>query len=136
MKIFIITACVFITSFAHAQQSLTGNLSSPNASSNSNVLQLKTSYFNAHPYNTGRENVVAVIHTFRQQDRPAKGFAVMRREAIPSDLNTVLSAEEMEGSASVYTTKSSMGGIKFSCDYFYDDAGRLIVAEPCWQFGK
>lgn len=135
MKTFIITACVFITLSAHAQQKFTG-LDIPAASSYTGIPQFKTAYFKSHTCNNNTENAVAVIHTFRQKDRPAKGFSFMRREAIPSDLNTVLSPEEMEGSANVYATKSHIGSIKFSCDYFYDDAGRLIVAEPCWQFGK
>lgn len=126
MKTFIISACVFATFTTHAQQNASG----------SSAIQLKTAYFKSHFYNNNTEQVAAVIHTFCKKDRPAKGFALMRREAIPSDLNTVLSPEQVEGSSNVYTTKSRIGNLRFSCDYFYDDAGRLIIAEPCWQFGK
>jgi len=36
----------------------------------------------------------------------------------------------------VYSTQGRIGNIKISCDYLFDDEGRLVEAEPMWYFGK
>lgn len=74
--------------------------------------------------------------TFKDAPDVSDNPLPMRREGVPGELETQLGSEESEGSVNVYTTSCTMGRFKFSCDYLYNDEGNLIMAEPCWQWGK